>query len=137
EDQPLEAHDERKNVTKAEIDEYCHEHQMLDYAAKHWALHFRHAKVKPGSALFQSSLTVCDTSTKRFATWFGVRRTLKRLELWHCTPLALAAHFGHEEVVKLHLNSGVDPGLTNGIPLLLAVKSGYDAVVKLLLANGE
>jgi ankyrin repeat domain-containing protein 50 len=137
EDQPLEAHDESESATKAEIDGYCHEHQMLDYAAKHWALHFRHARVKAGSALFQSSLAVCDTSTKRFATWFEVGGTLKGLEPRHCTPLALAAHFGHDEVVKLLLNSGVDPGLTNRTPLLLAAKSGYDAVVKLLLANGE
>jgi ankyrin repeat protein len=58
------------------------------------------------------------------------------------TPLWMAAVGGHEAVVKLLLEKGVDPNLkpTSGYsdgrtPLSIAAAVGHEKVVKLLLAN--
>jgi ankyrin repeat protein len=57
--------------------------------------------------------------------------------------LALAAHHGHVEIVRLLLDAGEDPNRYNpegmhshGTPLHHAAGSGYDAVVRLLVDRG-
>jgi ankyrin repeat protein len=57
--------------------------------------------------------------------------------------LALAAQFGHVEMVRLLLDAGEDPNLYNPVgghshatPLHMAAGSGHDEVVRLLVERG-
>ena len=55
------------------------------------------------------------------------------------TPLHIAAHYGHEAVVKVLLESGVDANMASdkGVtPLQMATQGGQPAVVKVLLEAG-
>ncbi|KAA8649595.1 hypothetical protein EYZ11_005950 [Aspergillus tanneri] len=60
-------------------------------------------------------------------------------------PLALAAKYSHEEIVRILLEKGFDPRPTTGwtgetrilgTPLSLAVGNGYESVARLLIAHG-
>ena len=59
----------RKQFVSA-LREYTAEHQFLDYASKHWATHFRSARVE--QELIDQWFHVCDPESRRFITWFGV-----------------------------------------------------------------
>lgn len=57
------------------------------------------------------------------------------------TPLGMATHFGHEDVVRFLLATGADPNLQsqNGYsvyPLHAAISSGYDGIAKMLVEAG-
>ena len=55
------------------------------------------------------------------------------------TALHIAAHLGHEDVVKVLLDAGANPNLTDNIgqaPISYAVKDGHRDVVKILLDGG-
>ncbi|KAI9853440.1 MAG: hypothetical protein M1813_002224, partial [Trichoglossum hirsutum] len=54
-----------------QVGRYTAQHDFLDYSAKHWAAHFRGAKIMD-MAVFESTLEVCNTQSKRFLTWFQV-----------------------------------------------------------------
>ena len=65
---------------------------------------------------------------------------LNFVNIWHESPLILAAKHGHRDVVKLLINRGAVPDLTSyhGItPLRFAAEQGHRDVVELLLNRGQ
>ncbi|GIK06564.1 hypothetical protein Aspvir_002214 [Aspergillus viridinutans] len=78
-------------------------------------------------------------ATARMSLQAGV----KTLKQWHRTPLVFALKRGHEAMMRLLLDEGVDPDeiLFEGsrmetTALYMAASSGYDAIVKLLIDKG-
>ncbi|RHZ61465.1 ankyrin repeat domain-containing protein [Aspergillus thermomutatus] len=68
---------------------------------------------------------------------------VKRLKQWHRKPLLSALKNGHEAMMKLLLDEGVDPDaiLFEGsrmetTALYMAASNGHDAIVKLLIEMG-
>lgn len=49
---------------------YTKKHELLDYAAKHWAFHFRHARID--NALLLGWARLCKPATATFDTWFRI-----------------------------------------------------------------
>ncbi|MGK6353253.1 ankyrin repeat domain-containing protein [Parapedobacter sp. DT-150] len=57
------------------------------------------------------------------------------------TPLGMATHFGHEDIVRFLLAKGADPNIQsqNGYsvyPLHAAIGSGFDGIAKMLIEAG-
>ena len=127
---------------KRKIDQYTNKHDFLDYAAKHWADHFRRAKIGEDTAVLESTLDLYDTHSKRFSTWFQVYWTTNEATLYcpqNCTDLMVASYFGQEAVVKLLLEKGADVNATDSTsqtPLSWAAQNGHEAAVKPLLEKG-
>jgi hypothetical protein len=123
------------------VDRYTAGHDVLDYAAKNWADHFREAEVTE-MALLKSTVNVCDTQSKRFLTWFQVYWITVH-PYSKCpqtfTNLMVGSYFRHETVVKLLLEraADVDSGADENsrTPLSYAAENGHEAVVELLLAK--
>lgn len=68
--QPLIINSESDGGQKTE--HYIMAHDFLDYAAKHWAIHFRLSGSQGELALLKSVLKLCDTRSGRVLTWFQV-----------------------------------------------------------------
>ena len=92
-----------------EVNLYTNRHTFLDYAAKHWADHFREAQTKPEAELQESAMKVCNTKSKIFSTWFQI--------YWaafgspseypkYLTNLMAASYLGLEVLVQLLLDRG-------------------------------
>ena len=132
---------ERADLKKA-VDQYTNGHDFLDYAANHWAVHFRGAKTEE-TAMLESILEVCDTRSARFLTWFQVHwitiHSSSRCPQGF-TELMVGSYFGHETVVRLLLDKGaaVDAkdDLAGRTPLSWAAARGHEAVARLLLDKG-
>ncbi|KAJ9646983.1 hypothetical protein H2199_001969 [Coniosporium tulheliwenetii] len=126
---------------KATVNNLISQHKFLDYAANHWASHFR--VVQQEDKLLGLALKNCRTQTKGFRTWFGIYWTTAHE--WDAIPdwteLHVGAYFGHEVVVKLLLaRDDVDANLKDSYgrtPLSRAAAGGHEAVVKLLLARDD
>jgi hypothetical protein len=124
---------------KNAVHQYTDRHDFLDYAANHWAVHFRGAKTED-TAMLKSILEVCDTRSKRFLTWFQVY-WITIDSYFRCpqgfTELIVGSYLGHEAVVRLLLDksAAVDAQDTayGRTPLPWAAERGHEAVVRLLL----
>ena len=125
-----------------DVDHYTNRHMFLDYAAKHWAHHFRKAQTKQEAELRESAMKVCNTKSKIFSTWFqiywvsfaGLIEYPKYL-----TSLMAASYLGHEVVVQLLLDGGANaneeiPGW--GSALNMAALGRQHSTVQALLDNG-
>jgi ankyrin repeat protein len=129
------------NDIKETVDQYTTRHAFLDYAAKHWADHFRGSKVTE-TALLKPMVDVCDTQSKRFTTWFQVywiNMYPSSLYPQTFTSLMVGSYFGHKALVKLLLENGADVDSKDSsgrTPLLWAIENGHKAVVELLLEKG-
>ncbi|KAI9855850.1 MAG: hypothetical protein M1813_009369 [Trichoglossum hirsutum] len=139
------------------VDLYTKKHSFLDYAAKHWAGHFREAKIKEETGFLKSVVDICNTRSERFLTWFPVYWiTVNPNSLCHpdFTDLIVGSYFGLELVVGLLLENGANVNtageeeeeeedifsvrkITRRMTALhSAAEKGYEAVVRLLLENG-
>jgi hypothetical protein len=118
--------------------QYTKKHDFLDYAAKHWASHFRSAKIKEAK-LLKSVLDVCNPQSKRFLTWFQVfwitinpySRPPQDL-----TDLTVGSFFGLGVVFQQLLEAKADVKAKNNseqTALHWAARNGHEAVVRLLL----
>jgi ankyrin repeat protein len=115
---------------------------FLGYASIFWAQHFREAKTREGTVVFNSAIEICNPQSKWFQIWFPV--------YWRAmygssqcpkdfTDLMVSSYFGHEEVVKMLLPkvSGVDVNFKDSTygrtALSWASRRGHVAVVTILL----
>ena len=121
------------------------EHGYLNYASKFWPIHYQGGQSRDTTEILRSYSKLCDTSSKRFQTWFNKYWTSshwRELSPGFTSTILLSTYFGHEAVVKLLLATGqvdVDSKDTiyNRTPLSWAAENGHEAVVKLLLATGQ
>ena len=120
------------------VERYTTEHVFLDYAAKHWATHFREAKEL---SILKSWLEVCDTRSKRFLTWFQVYWSAVNVD-FQCpqnfTALIVGSYFGHEAILRLLLGHKADVKIKDNrgwTALHWAAENGHKAVVRLLLEH--
>ena len=127
-------------IERKGYEQYTTEHYFLDYAAQHWAVHFREAKVAKQTALCKSvALKVCETRNIRFSTWFIVYWSkFSRRHIWPkmSTELMVASYFSLEDAVQLLLELKADVNCVDTMgrtPLSWAAMNGHEAVVKLLL----
>ncbi|KAI9774707.1 MAG: hypothetical protein M1839_001668 [Geoglossum umbratile] len=127
--------------SEEQVGRYTTKHDFLDYSAKHWAAHFQEAEIMD-MAVFESTLEVCNTQSKRFLTWFQVY-WIAVCSYFQCpqnfTNLMVGSYFGHIEVVRLLVENGaeVNAGDEGGRTALhWAVRNGREAVVKLLVEKG-
>jgi ankyrin repeat domain-containing protein 50 len=140
---PLSMHPEAESKdVQQKVNQYIELNTFLDYAAKHWAGHFREARVKEEMTLVMSARALCDANSKRFLTWFQVYWTAVT-SYSRCpqdfTDLMVASYFGHETVVRLLLREGTDVNEKEShgrTALHEAARKGYEVVVRLLLEHG-
>ena len=124
---------------QSHVSRYANRHDLLDYAAKHWSVHFRGAKIT-NEEIVALALEVCNSRSKRFLSWFHVywmtvgssSRCPQSL-----TDLIVGSYFGLEPVVQVLLQKeGVDVDCKDEdgrTPLSWAAAEGQLEVVKLLL----
>jgi len=61
ESRPL-ATDDEDDWIKDKVDQYTEKHDFLDYAAKHWAVHFREAKIWDDTVVLKSIFVILNPS---------------------------------------------------------------------------
>jgi hypothetical protein len=92
-------------------EQYAQPHDLLDYAAKYWAVHIRPGENTAVDALLEAVFRLCDTQSALFRTWFQLYWATVST-LWEfpkdMTPLMIASHFGLKPLVQRLLNSGAD-----------------------------
>jgi len=127
------------------LPEYTKEHEFLEYASNHWALHFRLAKQDREN--FDWWFRVCDIHSRRFLTWFGVYWNSNGVKDAYdriiaiptdFTSFMLASCFGNLALAKQLLNeSNLDATDSLGLTYLFwATRNGNQSVVQLLLDRG-
>lgn len=123
-------------------DLYTEEHALLDYAASHWADHFREVQTKQEAELLESAVKVCSIESKIFLTWFQIYWMADRMVYGYpenCTSLMVASYLGHEVVVQRLLERGakVNEHVTGwGSALNMAALGRQHRTVQVLLDNG-
>ncbi|RFU33238.1 hypothetical protein B7463_g3094, partial [Scytalidium lignicola] len=154
--------------TDEELEERLKLNHFYNYASHNWGHHAREApeliqkvisflerniQVEASSQVLLAPNWDSQSFSKQMkgihlAAYFGIEKTVQYLladnspdskDSYSCTPLSWAAGSGHEAVVKLLLENGVDPDSKDKYswtPLSRAAESGHEAVVKLLLENG-
>jgi len=88
---------------------FCGEHALLDYAARHWAAHAQCANISDRKELLASAMKLCETRDSRFRTWMSTLRH-SRLNIFTSDehPNLLTASFlGLVDVVRALLEQGV------------------------------
>ncbi len=112
-------------------------HVLLRYAAEDWMEHYHQMHEKFDDDLIEAGLELCNTSLKKFVTWWGIYYNYTE----HGENIHVACRVGWHAVVERMLNNGVDVNLrthhSEECPLHAAVCSDNNyAVVKLLLDRG-
>jgi ankyrin repeat domain-containing protein 50 len=125
------------------IESYTERHSLLDYASKHWVNHFSKSRSSEDKKIMELVLTLFDTSSTTFMTWFQV--------YWYIsdgysqypkdfTDLSAGSYFGLVGVVKLLIEKGIDLESKDSAygrsPLWWAAEQGHVEVFQLLVNNG-
>ncbi len=122
---------------------YTHEHNFLDYTAKHWVTHFQGSQFKEYNTFTKSVIYLYNTQSKRFQTWFLLYWSTINSFFYPpiFTDLIIASYFGLELVTKLLLERKAcntdSKDQNNRIPLWWAADRGHEGIVKLLLERKE
>jgi len=99
------AHD---GISREVVDEYLNKYPFLDYAARHWADHFRDSQDRQ-MEFFELTQQICKTKSERFLTWLQVY-WLNAQGQYDCptdfTHLMIALWLGQEKVVERLLEGG-------------------------------
>jgi hypothetical protein len=122
----------------SQVNQYVNGHGLLDYSAKHWATHFRRAKIMDG-AIVELASEVCNCRSRRILTWFQVYWMPGFRCPRYFSDLMIGSYFGLDVVVKVLLEKGADikaKGFIGTTALHWAAKNGHDTVVRLLLEKG-
>ncbi|KAF5634278.1 ankyrin repeat domain protein [Fusarium sp. NRRL 52700] len=85
---------------------------LFDYAAKHWGKHCSLGKISSASPIFTKAVSLCDTSSNIFRSWFQLYwDTISTISRFPdgLTPLMLASQLGLPDVLQARL-------LTDGQP---------------------
>ncbi|KAL9118377.1 MAG: hypothetical protein Q9187_005077 [Circinaria calcarea] len=127
--------------------EQIKEYDLVLYAAEHWAIHFRNIKTCTKATSLESMsrleqvLSLCDTRSKRFWTWFQL---YWRSITWKPYPLGLspimvASYIGHGTAVRCLLERRVnvtERDHRGWTALHWAASAGHESTAKLLLDYG-
>jgi hypothetical protein len=96
---------------------YLRKYSLLDYAATHWADHFRDSGSRQ-MELFKLTRVICESGSKRFLTWLKVH-WLNNYPHYEFpagfTHVMIASWFGQGMVVERLLQEGVDIDTRSGI----------------------
>ena len=112
-------------------------HVLLHYSAKAWMDHYHQMQEKSDNDLLGAGLELCNTSLKKFVTWWGIYDGSHKDD----GDLHVACRIGWHAVIERMLIAGVDVNLRTDrskvCPLHAAARSDKNyAVVKLLLDRG-
>jgi ankyrin repeat protein len=126
--------------SKVKIEEYTANNHFLDYAAKHWASHFRRAKPRNAQKLLELVLKLCDDRSHRYNTWIQIYwTTLDSRFIQGLSTLMIASLLGLDILLQRLLDDGANVNAMNkdgSTPLRIAVSEGHEVVVSQLLARG-
>ncbi|KAG8527393.1 uncharacterized protein KY384_007545 [Bacidia gigantensis] len=136
-------HDDTECEQGFSAQSYLRRHGLLEYAALHWASHFHTVQHMVNARTWEQYLTICDTDSTRFQTWFDillahrVKEPTKRPK--GCSGLMIASFLGHLAGVHLFIrrDNKVHAVDENGwTPLIWAACGGSTEVAQLLLESG-
>ncbi|QPG96741.1 hypothetical protein C2857_005142 [Epichloe festucae Fl1] len=108
---------------------------FLDYAARHWGLHYCESGIGRNRAVWERALRICDPRSKAHSAWSKACSDYPLL-----SPLMQVASVGQAAVMDLFLRNRANieeaDTLYRRTPLLWASKGGHAATVDLLLRAG-
>lgn len=85
------------------VNKYAANHPLLKYASYYWADHFQQANYSMTDYELTFFLNLYQTTSNNFKTWFQIYWNIKytySLGPEKVTPLIVAAHFGHVEIIR-------------------------------------
>ncbi|KAL9063919.1 MAG: hypothetical protein Q9161_009197 [Pseudevernia consocians] len=123
------------------VNSYYAKHDLVEYAAGCWGLHFRQAKEQ--NSLVEYWRHVCDVKSQRLLTWMRIHRSVTLTRGYRSIRLSavtLASYHGHDFVLKGLIKENfhvefitTDDGWT---PLHFAIDNGHSSTVDILLRAG-
>ena len=130
------------SIEESELDQYDNaiieaKYDLLNYAATHWATHYRSQPAEFARASLDAAMKLCDTSSAR--GWLLVNPPSKRRDLPRWTSLGIASYLGLVNVAERFLDEGIDGNAEcspDGTALLTAIHAGRDQIVQMLLDKG-
>ena len=118
-------------------DKLAEEYNLLDYAANHWATHYKFQPSDVAKASLNVAMKLCNMSSA--GGWFLVHCTSQDLKVRGWTNLGIASHLGLVNVAEQFLDEGTDGNAEcspYGSALVTASRKGRDQVVRMLLDKG-
>lgn len=111
------------------------------FAVEDWCFHFCEASFSDEDAkVVQLALSLCDSSSELFDTWFQMYCELAHENPGFTTVLEVASFLGLRATVKSLLREGVDvearDTVHNRTPLLWAIRRGHSEIAQMLLNAG-
>jgi len=115
---------------------------FLQYAAGYWPAHLRDAKLSEENDIMANVQALYNNCNSINHPWFRIHCIVQRHYQYKLNEIQLAAFFGHDQVLKMILNSKQYPDLnerddnTGYTALRWSSERGYAEVVRLLLEHG-